>query len=61
MAKKIDTEKYVYNVLFALGHEGGHDEVDDQSEEDERRAVAPGEAVEPDHQLGKGPGYDFSK
>ena len=50
-----------HHALLALGHEGSHDEVDGQGEKDQCQAVVAGQVVEPDHQLGKGPGYDFPK
>ena len=50
-----------HHALFALGVERREDQVHDQGKEDDSPAIAAGQVIEPDHQLGKGPGDDFTK
>ena len=47
-----------HHALLALGLEGREDQVDDEREEQDRRAVVPGQIIQPDKQPRKGPGND---
>ena len=47
-----------HHALLALGLEGREDQVDDEREEQDRRAVVPRQVIQPDKQPREGPGND---